>query len=160
MRVVVDTNVLARAARGGTGPAAEVLRLVMVAPHTFILSPFILAELARSLRYPQLRKLHKLDDAGIDAYVQSLQSAALLVNPPAAAAAAKVSSDPDDDPIIATAVAGTAEVLCTRDRHLHHANARAYCTSHGIQVLSDIELLKLLRATATPPAPRDRSGGA
>jgi putative PIN family toxin of toxin-antitoxin system len=153
MRVVLDTNVLARAVRGGTSPAAEVLRLVMVPPHIFVLSPFLLSELSRVLRYPRLRKLHKLDDAKIDAYVQSVQSASLLVNPPAAAAAAKISTDPDDDPVIATAVDGQAEVLCTRDRHLHHPTARAYCMSHGVQVLTDIELLQVLRAATSPGTP-------
>src|SRR5438046_8705391 len=98
MRVVLDTNVLARAVRGGTGPAAELLSIVMVAPHTFLLSPFLLSELSRVLRYERLRKLHKLDDTEIDAYVQSLQSAALVVNPPAAGAASVVAADPDDDP--------------------------------------------------------------
>jgi predicted nucleic acid-binding protein len=50
MRIVLDTNILARAARGGTGPAAELLRIVMLSPHTFILSPFIISELSRALR--------------------------------------------------------------------------------------------------------------
>jgi predicted nucleic acid-binding protein len=71
MRIVLDTNVLARAVRGGTGPAAELLGLVMVPPHTFLLSPFLLLELSRVLRYERLRKLHQLDDAQIDAYVQA-----------------------------------------------------------------------------------------
>jgi predicted nucleic acid-binding protein len=69
MRVVLDTNVLARAVRGGTGPAAEVLSIVMVPPHTFILSPFLLSELSRALRYERMRKLHKLDDTQLDVYV-------------------------------------------------------------------------------------------
>src|ERR1700719_944274 len=124
MRVVLDTNVLARAARGGTGPAAELLRIVALPPHTFILSPFILSELSRALRYPRLRKLHGLDDQKIDAYVQSVQSAALLVNPPSAAS--PVSTDPDDDPVIATAVAGNTETLCSNDRHLHQPNVKAH----------------------------------
>jgi len=38
MRIVLDTNVLARAVRGGIGPAAELLGIVMVPPHLFILS--------------------------------------------------------------------------------------------------------------------------
>src|SRR6266404_3901730 len=104
MRIVLDTNVLARAVRGGTGPAAELLGIVMLPPHTFILSPFLLSELSRVLRYPRMRKLHKLDDAELDTYVQSLQAAALVVNPPSAPSV--VSADPDDDPIVATAVAG------------------------------------------------------
>jgi putative PIN family toxin of toxin-antitoxin system len=154
MRIVLDTNVLARAIRGGTGPAAELLGIVMVPPHTFILSPFLLSELARVLRYERMRKLHKLDDAQLDAYVQSLQSAALVVNPPSGTATSVVSADPDDDPIVATAVAGQAEVLCTRDHHLQSPAVRAYCSGAGIQVLTDIELLQILRASsgsATPP---------
>ena len=129
MRVVLDSNVLARAARGGTGPAAESLRIVMVPPHTFILSPFLLSELSRVLRYERVRKLHKLDDGKIDAFLQSLQSAALLVNPPTATATVVVSPDPDDDPVIATAVAGQADVLCTRDHHLHNPHVRAIAPS-------------------------------
>src|SRR5947207_13118138 len=152
MRIVLDTNVLARAVRGGTGPAAELLNTVMVPPHVFILSPFILAELARALRYPRMRMLHKLDDAQLDAYVQSLQTAGLVVNPSAATATQVVSADPDDDPVLATAVHGQAEVLCTRDHHLHSPAVKAYCSNHGIQVLTDIEVLKILRATAGPPA--------
>lgn len=143
MRVVLDTNVLAR---GGTGPAAELLRIVMMPPHVFVLSPFVAFELARVLRYPRVQRLHKLDDSQLDAYVQALQHAALVVNPPAAAAAAVVAADPDDDPVIATAVAGHAEALCTLDRHLRTAAVIAYCSAHGIQVLTDIGLLQLLRA--------------
>lgn len=150
MRVVLDTNVLARAVRGGTGPAAALLSMVMAPPHTFILSPFLLSELARALRYPRMRKFHKLDDAQLDAYVQSLQSAALVVNPPASAPTAVVSADLDDDPIVATAVAGQAEVLCTRDHHLQSPPVRAYCAGEGIQILTDIELLQLLRSAAGP----------
>jgi len=152
MRVVLDSNVLARAVRGGTGPAAELLGIVMVPPHTFILSPFLLSELSRVLRYPRMRKLHKLNDAELDTYVQSLQTAALVVNP--LSAPSIVSADPDDDPIVATAVAGPAEVLCTLDRHLRTPAVRAYCAAHGIQILTDVELLQLLRSgTASTTSP-------
>jgi putative PIN family toxin of toxin-antitoxin system len=147
MRVVLDTNVLARAARGGSGPAAELLRIVMVPPHVLIVSPFILSELARSLRYPRLRKLHGLDDQQINSYVQSIQAAAVLVVAPGLAAA--VSTDPDDDAVVAAAVAGSAETLCTRDRHLHQANVKSHGAAHGIQIVTDVELLHQLR----PPAP-------
>ena len=146
MRIVIDTNVLARASRGGTGLAAEVMRRVSVPPHVLIGSPFRLSELARVLRYPRMRKLHGLDDAEIDAYVQAVQSAALMVNLPPGIPAAVVPKDPDDDPIIATAVAGQAEIICTRDRHLWDANVQQYCTAHGIRILTDVELLQLLRS--------------
>src|ERR1019366_1302426 len=113
------------------------------------LSPFLLSELARVLRYKRMRKLHKLDDTQLDAYVQSLQSAGLVVNPPAGTATAVVSADPDDDPVDATAVAGQADVLCTRDHHLQSPAVRTYCSSAGIQVLTDIELLQILRASSS-----------
>src|SRR5258708_4035789 len=119
MRIVLDTNVLSRAVRGGIGPAAELLGIVMGPPHLFILSPFILAELARVLRYPRMRLLHKLDDGHLVAYLRSRNTAALLVNPRPAATTQVVSADPDDDPVVATAVHGQADVLCTRDHHLH-----------------------------------------
>ncbi len=109
-------------------------------------SPFLLSELARVLRYPRVQKLHKLDDRRLGAHVQALQTAALVVNLPTAARAAVVAADPDDDPVIATAVAGHAEVLCTLDRHLRTAAVIAFCSAHGIQVLTDIGLLHLLRA--------------
>ena len=146
MRIVIDTNILARGSRGGTGLAAEVMRHISVPPHVLIGSPFLLSELARVLRYPRMRKLHGLDDAEIDAYVHAVQSAALMVDLPPGIPAAVVPKDPDDDPIIATAVAGQAEIICTRDRHFWHPDVQKYCTAHGIRIMTDVELMQLLRA--------------
>jgi predicted nucleic acid-binding protein len=38
---------------------------------------------------------------------------------PVDAPVAPVSTDPDDNPIVAAALAGRADVLCTLDRHLN-----------------------------------------
>lgn len=54
--------------------------------------------------------------------------------------------DPDDDPMVACAVYGRADVLCTLDRHLHVHDVRAYCAPFKIRVLTDAELLAELRA--------------
>ena len=63
-------------------------------------------------------------------------------------AGAAVSSDPDDNPVIQTAVSGGAEVLCTLDRHMRRIRkVRAYCATHGIEILTDVELLHRLRQT-------------
>jgi hypothetical protein len=91
-----------------------------------------------------------LDDAAILQYVAGIAAAGLLVLP--GPVAAVVTADPDDDPIIAAAIAGQAEVLCTLDRHLHQPGVVAYLAAHGVRVLSDIELLQLLRSLP-PPAP-------
>jgi putative PIN family toxin of toxin-antitoxin system len=150
MRAVLDTNILARAARGGSGPAAELLTRTADPAHVLVLSPFLLLELSRVLRYPRVQKMHGLDDAGIDTYVTAVQSLGLITLPISPTPIPVVLNDPKDDPIVATAVDGKAEVLCTLDRHLHAPVVVAYCAQHGIRVLTDIELLTEFRGTTTP----------
>ena len=65
MRVVLDSNILARAAHNPAGPAGELLNRLCTAEHVLIVSPFILDELDRVLRYPRLRPLHGLSDNAI-----------------------------------------------------------------------------------------------
>lgn len=146
MRVVLDTNILARAARGGTGPAAELLTRVADPAHVLVLSPFLLVELSRVLRYPRVQAMHGLGEAGIDAFVAAVQAMGVITVPASPTPTPVVTNDPKDDPIVATAVDGHAEVLCTLDRHLRGQVVQAYCAQHGIRVLTDIELIQELRA--------------
>src|SRR5438105_12637793 len=120
MRVVLDSNVLARATPGKASAAREVLLQLTQLPHTLITAASLLTELARILQYPRVRALHGLDDAGIQAYLQAVQTASLIVAPMSPPPVQ--TQDPDDDLVIATAVSGGAEVICTRDRHLLHAS--------------------------------------
>jgi predicted nucleic acid-binding protein len=149
MRIVPDSKFLARAARPGS-LAAKVLAQIITGPHLLIVSPALLAELARVLRYLRLRALHGLDDQGIDAFVSSIQAAALVVTVGPSDVVAAVPKDPDDDWVVATAVVGTAEVICTRDPNFNDPVVRAYCPQHGIRIMTDLTLLGLLTA---PPAP-------
>jgi uncharacterized protein len=143
MRVVLDSNVLARATPGKTSAAREVLIRVTKQPHTLVTAAALLAELARTLQYPRVRALHGLDDAGIQAYLQSIQLGSLVVNP--AIPPPLQTANPDDDLVIATALAGQAEVLCTRDRHLLNPLVQAACAVLGIRVLNEVDLLHELR---------------
>lgn len=151
MRAVLDSNILARAASPSLGPAREVLDRLSAPPHVLVLSAFIISELSRVLRYDRVRRMHGLDDAGIDRYVAFVEAAGVLVPLPPGQPQTIVSHDPDDDPIVATAEAGQAEVLCTLDRHLHNTAVQTYCAARGIRVLTDIEFLKLLRSAASTP---------
>jgi predicted nucleic acid-binding protein len=54
MRVVIDSNVLARATPGKTSAAREVLLLLTLAPHMLITAAPLLTELARILQYPRV----------------------------------------------------------------------------------------------------------
>ena len=57
--------------------------------------------------------------------------------------------DPDDDPILQTAIAGHADVLCSRDDIFTSLPAKEACRIHGIRVLDDIALRHELRLLAT-----------
>ncbi len=105
MRIVPDTNILARAARPDS-LAAKVLTHVITGPHVLVLSPFLLAEVARVLRYPRLRAAYGLDDQAVDDYVLHLQGAAFVVTPGPGDLVPVVTKDPDDDHVLATAVVG------------------------------------------------------
>ncbi len=144
MRIVLDSNVLVRATLGKSGPAA-VLRDLIVPPHLFLISPFILVELARVLRYERVRPIHKLSDDEIDSYLLLLTQNAEMVDV-LATDLDVVPHDPDDNPIVATAVVGAADVLCTLDRHLHHVDVKRYCAERHVDVLTDVELLERIRA--------------
>ena len=144
MRVVLDTNVLARAASGPPGLANELVLACTALPHDLVLSPFILSELNRVLHYERLRPIHGLTDAGIDKYLAELQAVSLVVAPRNVPMI--VAFDPDDDAIVATAVAGQADIICTLDRDLKRPDIVAYCRERGIEILSDHELLQRIRS--------------
>lgn len=145
MRVVLDTNVLARALPGRNNAAEATLLLLLQSPRALILSEFMLAELARMLRYERMRRIHGLSDEDLDKFVNQLRQAAEIVNVPAAAADAVVLSDPDDDPIVATAVLGHADVLATWDRHLFQQSVTDFLLRFGVRVMRETDLLVELR---------------
>ena len=150
MRVVLDSNVLARATPGTSSAAREVLLLLTRPPHTLVTAAALLAELARILQYPRVRALHGLDDAGILSYLQAITRASAVASPVSPPPVR--TRDPDDDQVIATAVAGRAEVICTRDQHFFDPSVRSACAAHGIRILNDVDLLHELRALPPPPA--------
>lgn len=55
MRVVLDSNILARATPGKTSAAREVLLLLTRPAHILVTSAPLLTELARILQYPRVR---------------------------------------------------------------------------------------------------------
>lgn len=145
MRVVLDTNMLVRAAYSLAGPAAELLDELSRPEHTIVVFEFLLNELSRVLRYPRVRSLHGFSDAEIDRNVASLAASSFTVALDPLAIDKVVGPDPDDDPVVATAVVGRADVICTRDKHLFQPRVLEYCGDRGIQMLRDVDLLALLR---------------
>jgi predicted nucleic acid-binding protein len=79
-----------------------------------------------------------------------LSTIAEVVQPPLERIADVIPKDPDDDPVLATAALGKAEVVCTLDRHFHTDEVKAYAAGHGFKIMTDAELLELLRSLEKP----------
>ena len=67
-RVVLDSNVIARAVMSPNGLAADLLTQLVKSEHQLCTSDFMLAELVRVLSYSRLQKRHRLDDQKITAF--------------------------------------------------------------------------------------------
>jgi uncharacterized protein len=150
MRIVLDTNVLVRAAANEQGLAGRLLQEIITAPHILVISPYILSEIARVLSYPRLQARWQLSQKTITEFVKRVGDAAEIVL--SIAPDPVVVADPDDDPIVQTAVVGKVDSLCTRDAHVLEAAVVQYCASHGINVTNDIDLYHTLTGR-----PKDRS---
>jgi putative PIN family toxin of toxin-antitoxin system len=145
MRIMCDTNVLVRTILSPNGAAAELLRII-AKEHSLVVSLPVLGELYDVLRRPQIRVLHRLPDEQIRRAISRLYKLGIVVALPSALPLA-VPHDPKDDPIVMTAIAGKADVLCTLDQHLHDAAVTALCAGNGIRILRDAELLAELRTS-------------
>ena len=123
-----------------TGPARRLLETILTGPHELVLSEFLLDETARVLRYPRLQNLYKLTAQDIAEHVVLLRSRADVVSPTVYKPI--VLADPNDDPVVYTAVAGRADVLCAMDRDLYAADVVAFCEERGIAIMNDVALLE------------------
>lgn len=144
MRVVLDTNILARAVASPSGPAGEVLDRIRY-PHILVTSSQLLAELAEVLNYPRVRALHGRSREQIDAFLANLERGARVVSLAEQTVPTVVKYDPDDDIVVATAERGRADCICTLDKHFRDDVVREYCRKRGIEIMTDIELLQRLR---------------
>jgi putative PIN family toxin of toxin-antitoxin system len=136
--VVPDSNILARAFISALGPARKLVQRLTSETGALVLSRHILGELARVLNYPRIqRRLVRSPD--IVEYLEHLANAARIVVPELVPS--ELLRDPTDAPVIGTALAGRADVLCTRDLDLQQPPVVRFAASRGIQILSDVELL-------------------
>jgi putative PIN family toxin of toxin-antitoxin system len=110
----VDVNVIISALLSRDGSPATVLRAWQDGRFELIVSPVLLAELGRALKYPKLRRRIPAEDA--EAVVDWLGRAATLASDPADPAPVR-SVDPGDDYLLALAASETA-VIVSGDDHL------------------------------------------
>src|ERR1700733_11148870 len=116
MIVTSDSSILVRATKQAKGPALHVVDTIAELPaHVIALSPFILGEVGKVLSYPRMQALYRLTADEIREHVEFLRAVARIVEP--SAGLPIVLADPNDDPVLYTAVAAGADILCVKDRH-------------------------------------------
>jgi hypothetical protein len=72
MRVVLDTNILVRAAADDQGLAGGLLRELTTGLHTPIVSPYLLSEVSGVLAYPRLPMQWRMSERRVEAFVSRL----------------------------------------------------------------------------------------
>jgi len=137
VRIVFDTNVLVSALiTKGTRPDllyqawdADAFQLVS--------SGAQLGELERVFAYDKLRPYIMRDEA--EALLETLAAAALMVDE---LPDIDLSPDPDDNVILATAIAGEADLLVTGDK----SDLLALKTVHGIPIVTPRQALRRVKS--------------
>ena len=98
-------------------------------------SEYLLAEVDRTLREPEVRALRSLSDAQIDAFVTVLRDLATVVA--GRYDVALVARDPADNPVLACALEGGAGFVVTDDRkHLLPLKVVRLAGHAAIQIVS------------------------
>jgi putative PIN family toxin of toxin-antitoxin system len=114
VRAVLDVNVIISGLLSRSGAPADVLRALDDGVFEAVASPKLLAELARALAYPKLRRHIPQDDAA--AILHWFATTATLLPDPSQPPPAR-SKDADDDYLIVLASAQRA-ALVSGDNHL------------------------------------------
>ncbi len=132
MRVVLDSNVLVSALARPQGRVAPLLRAAEGRRYRLVVSPTIVAEVARSLRddfrWEETRVIRRL---------QRMTKKKEIVVPRLIPDVIK--DDPDDNHILACAVEGKADVIVSGDRHL--LRLKSY---QGIPIVRPVDFRRML----------------
>lgn len=114
MRAVLDVNVLVSAMLSPRGSPAKLLIAWQAGEFDLVVSPALLAELARALTYPKL--VRHIAPADAAAFVTWLARSAVVGQDPAGLPPVR-SADPDDDYLLGLASSERA-ILVSGDAHL------------------------------------------
>jgi uncharacterized protein len=115
MRIVIDTNVAISGLLWG-GPPGELIDAAITGRLVLISSLALLAELDDVIRRPKFAK--SLSDRGLDCETFLAGYAALVQLVDADPIAPVILRDPDDDCVLATALAGKADMIVSGDKDI------------------------------------------
>jgi putative PIN family toxin of toxin-antitoxin system len=141
MRILLDSNLLVRAAITPNGLARKLLRCIEESEeHVLIVSSHLLGEVADVQRRPRIQAHWPISSQEIQSFCRYLSRIGeeIPFQP-----VSPVISDPKDQAVIETAVAGRANMICTSDAHFHKPLAKEFLEQRRILVVNDLELLEL-----------------
>ena len=137
MRVVLDTNILIGALITKGTPPDSLYQAWLRGDIELVTSTAQLTEIDNVLSRPRLQRYIDADEASV--IVQNLGTRALVLDK---IPAVNLSPDPEDNPILATAIAGKADLIISGDKkHLLLLKEVA-----GIPVVTAREALEHLRS--------------
>ena len=137
VRIVLDTNILVSALISGDGSPGQVLAAVKSPGTTLITSRFQIDELQDVLARDRLQPYIRREEA--DDLLYHLEAVAVVVGE---LPEVSLSADPDDNPILATAIAGDADLIVSGDR----GDMLAIGSAQGIPIVTAREAADRLRA--------------
>jgi len=150
LRAVFDTNVLLQAMARPAGPAGACVDAVRAGHVTLFISVALIAELADVASRPSIRATLHLTDGVTSRFLEEIQLLGSLIDP--VPAVFDHVADPKDSMVVNLAVAATAHVITSRDRHLlslrdatTKAGAEFLSRFASIDVLTPIQLLERVR---------------
>ena len=116
MKVVLDTNVLVSGLMSPDGVPGQILTAWSEAQFEVVSSREQLAEIARVLAYPNIRRILNWNDHRIEQFIQRFYLRIEVVE--LDAVGVDVPRDPDDAPMLNTLIVSEADFLVTGDRDL------------------------------------------
>jgi len=136
-RIVLDCNIfVSEILVPGSGPA-RILDLVRERKIELLVSPPILGEIARVMRYPKLQKRHRLSLQQLDDLIANYAGFATVT--PGKRRVKAVREDPSDNMYLECALEGEADFVVSGDGHLLELE-----TFRGIPVVSPAAFLEIL----------------
>ena len=137
IRVTLDTNVLASGLTRDGSAVAEIIRHWRSGAIVLVTSAHILEELTRAFANPYFGSNISMDQA--QALLRLVETKAVVVE--LSVEVQGVATHPEDDKVLATALSGASEVLCTGDKQLLKLGA-----FQGVEILSPRDLLVRIAA--------------
>jgi hypothetical protein len=139
-RIVIDTNILVSAILTPKGNPAKILKFILEGKLNLIISPAILEETRRVLRYPRLVKLLKKNKITLNevyGFLDKLSRIAVIT--PGQLNIDVIQDDPSDNKILACGQEGEADFIISGDHHLTDLK-----TFQGIKIVHPSAFLKIV----------------